>query len=97
MSSFALGRLYLRRGDVALAVSVLARGGEVACVSGVRGLGFHGVAAFLGAAYAWSGRSAEAISLLEPIVEQTAALGGALRRDVHLPVARRGVHARWPR
>jgi tetratricopeptide (TPR) repeat protein len=38
-------------------------------------LGFHGIASFLGAAYVLTGRVAEALPLLEQVVQQTAAMG----------------------
>jgi len=54
---------------------VLERALEICRVSNLRALAFHGVAAFLGASYAWSGRVAEAFTLLDPVVTQTAAMG----------------------
>ena len=42
---------------------------------GIHSLSFHGVAAFLGAAYVLAGRVAEALPLLEQVVTQTDAMG----------------------
>jgi class 3 adenylate cyclase/tetratricopeptide (TPR) repeat protein len=75
LASFALGFVHLRRGEFARAIPVLERALEICRVSNLRALAFHGVAAFLGASYAWSGRVAEAFTLLDPVVTQTAAMG----------------------
>jgi tetratricopeptide (TPR) repeat protein len=73
--SFGLGFLQLRRGEFAQAIPVLERALEICRVSNLRALAFHGVAAFLGGSYAWSGRVDDAIALLEPVVGQTATMG----------------------
>jgi tetratricopeptide (TPR) repeat protein len=75
LASFGLGFVHLRRGDFRQAISVLERGLDVCRASGLRALAFHGIAAFLGSAYGQSGRSRDAITLLEPVVAQTAAMG----------------------
>jgi class 3 adenylate cyclase/tetratricopeptide (TPR) repeat protein len=74
-ASFGLGFVHLRRGEFRQAISVLERGLGVCRASGLRALAFHGIAAFLGAAYSLSGRSRDAIALLEPVVAQAAAMG----------------------
>jgi class 3 adenylate cyclase/tetratricopeptide (TPR) repeat protein len=74
-ASFGLGFLHLRRGEFAQAIQVLERALEICRVSNLRALAFHGVAAFLGGSYAWSGRVGDAIALLDPVVAQTATMG----------------------
>jgi class 3 adenylate cyclase/tetratricopeptide (TPR) repeat protein len=74
-ASFGLGFLHLRRGEFARAIPVLERALEICRVSNLRALAFHGVAAFLGGSYAWSGRVGDAIALLDPVVAQTATMG----------------------
>jgi tetratricopeptide (TPR) repeat protein len=74
-ASFGLGFLHLRRGEFARAIPVLERALEICHVSNLRALAFHGVAAFLGGSYAWSGRVGDAIALLDPVVAQTATMG----------------------
>ncbi len=74
-ASFGLGFLHLRRGEFAQAISVLQRALEICRVSNLRALAFHGVAAFLGSSYAWSGRVGDANALLDPVVAQTATMG----------------------
>jgi tetratricopeptide (TPR) repeat protein len=54
---------------------VLERALEICRVSNLRALAFHGVAAFLGGSYAWSGRVDDAIALLDTVVAQTATMG----------------------
>jgi tetratricopeptide (TPR) repeat protein len=75
LASFGLGFLHLRRGEFARAIPVLERALEISRVSNLRALAFHGVAAFLGGSYAWSGRVGDAIALLDPVVAQTAMMG----------------------
>jgi tetratricopeptide (TPR) repeat protein len=74
-ASFGVGFVHLRRGEFAQAIPVLERALEICVASNLKALAFHGVAAFLGGSYAWSGRVAEAIALLEPVVVQTATMG----------------------
>ena len=74
-ASFGLGFLHLRRGDFPQAIPVLERALEICRVSNLKALAFHGVAAFLGGSYGWSGRVGDAIALLDPVVAQTAAMG----------------------
>jgi class 3 adenylate cyclase/tetratricopeptide (TPR) repeat protein len=74
-ASFGLGFLHLRRGEFGRAIPVLERALEICRVSNLRALAFHGVAAFLGGSYAWSGRVSDAIALLDPVVAQTATMG----------------------
>ena len=74
-ASFGLGFLHLRQGEFARAIPVLERALEICRVSNLRALAFHGVAAFLGGSYAWSGRVGDAIALLDPVVAQTATMG----------------------
>jgi tetratricopeptide (TPR) repeat protein len=74
-ASFGLGFLHLRRGEFARAIPVLERALEICRASNLRALAFHGVAAFLGGSYAWSGRVSDAIALLDPVVAQTATMG----------------------
>ena len=72
---YGLGLLHLRRGDLARAIPVLEQGLGVCQAWGLLTLSFHGVASFLGAAYVLAGRVAEALPLLERVVQQTDALG----------------------
>ncbi|MGH2375367.1 MAG: tetratricopeptide repeat protein, partial [bacterium] len=74
-ASFALGLLHLRKGDIGRAIPVLERGLEVSRSSGFQALAFHGVAAFLGAAYTLAGRLEEAVPLLDRVVTQTESMG----------------------
>jgi tetratricopeptide (TPR) repeat protein len=74
-ASFGLGLLYLRRGDLDKAIAVLEHGVDVCNAWGFHVLAFHGVAAFLGTAYVVAGRVAEALPMLERVVEQTDAMG----------------------
>src|SRR4029450_4529638 len=74
-ASFGLGFLHLRRGEFTRAIPVLERALEICRISNLRALAFHGVAAFLGGSYAWSGRVGDAIALLDPVVAQTATMG----------------------
>ena len=72
---FALGLLHLRKGDLDRAIPVLEQGLGVCQAWGFQTLAFHGVASFLGAAYVLAGRVAEALPLLERVVQQTDAMG----------------------
>jgi class 3 adenylate cyclase/tetratricopeptide (TPR) repeat protein len=72
---YGLGFFHLRRGDLDRAIPVLEQGLEVCNAWGLHALSFHGVASFLGAAYVLAGRVAEALPLLEQVVQQTAAMG----------------------
>jgi tetratricopeptide (TPR) repeat protein len=69
------GLLHLRRGDLDRAIPVLEQGLDVCQAWGLHALSFHGVASFLGAAYVLAGRVAEALPLLERVVQQTDAMG----------------------
>jgi tetratricopeptide (TPR) repeat protein len=72
---YGLGFFHLRRGHLNKAIPVLDHGLEVCNAWGFQALSFHGVASFLGAAYVLAGRVAEALPLLERVVQQTAAMG----------------------
>jgi tetratricopeptide (TPR) repeat protein len=72
---YSLGLLHLRRGDLDKAIPVLEHGVDVCNAWGFHTLGFYGVAPFLGWAYVLAGRVAEALPLLERVVEQTEAGG----------------------
>jgi tetratricopeptide (TPR) repeat protein len=72
---YGFGLLHLRRGDLAKAIPVLEHGLDVCNAWGFHTLSFHGVAAFLGAAYVLAGRVTEALPLLERVVEQTDVMG----------------------
>jgi tetratricopeptide (TPR) repeat protein len=72
---YGLGLFHLRRGDLARAIPVLEQGLGVCQAWELLMLGFHGVASFLGAAYVLAGRMAEALPLLEQVVQQTDAMG----------------------
>jgi class 3 adenylate cyclase/tetratricopeptide (TPR) repeat protein len=72
---YGLGLLHLRRGDLVRAIPVLEQGLDVCQAWGLQTLSFHGVASFLGAAYVLAGRVAEALPLLERVVQQTDAMG----------------------
>jgi class 3 adenylate cyclase/tetratricopeptide (TPR) repeat protein len=74
-ASFGLGFLHLRRGEFPQAIQVLEGALEICRASNLKALAFHGVAAFLGGSYGWSGRVGDAIALLEPVVAQTATMG----------------------
>jgi tetratricopeptide (TPR) repeat protein len=69
-----LGDLYLRKGDLHKAISLLERGVELCQVWQIQ-FYFSHVASPLGAAYALSGRVAEALPLLEQAVEQAISMG----------------------
>jgi tetratricopeptide (TPR) repeat protein len=90
--AFSLGQacinlavLYLRKGDLHLATTLLARGPTISGISKVSALSI-GLTSTLGYAYALAGRLPEAISLLEEGVEQAAAK--------HI-MARHSVWATW--
>jgi tetratricopeptide (TPR) repeat protein len=68
-----MGNLYLYKGDLPKAISVLERGLEVCQTSNILLLSPH-VTSALGAASALSGRGAEALPLLEQAVEQVTSL-----------------------
>jgi tetratricopeptide (TPR) repeat protein len=72
---YGFGLLHLRRGDLDKALPVLENGLGICNTWGLNTLAFHGVAAFLGAAYVLAGRVADALPLLERVVEQTDAMG----------------------
>ena len=68
-----LGRLYLRKGDLELAIPILERGVELSRTWNL-GIWFPPVASALGSAYAAAGRPADALPLLRESVERTAAM-----------------------
>jgi tetratricopeptide (TPR) repeat protein len=70
----SLGDLYLRKGDLPKAISLLDRGVELCQVWQIQ-FYFPHVASPLGLAYALSGRVAEALPLLEQAVEQAVSTG----------------------
>jgi class 3 adenylate cyclase/tetratricopeptide (TPR) repeat protein len=84
-SCAVLGYVHLRRGDVRKAIPLLERGVEL-CRSGKIPILFPFAASPLGAAYAMSGRIAEALQLLEHAVNQAA----SMRRMVDL-----SLHVAW--
>jgi tetratricopeptide (TPR) repeat protein len=71
----SFGLLHLRRGDLDKALPVLEQGFDVCNAWGFHTLGFYAVAPSLGWAYVLAGRVAEALPLLERVVEQTEARG----------------------
>jgi class 3 adenylate cyclase/tetratricopeptide (TPR) repeat protein len=79
---FALGNLYLRKGDLSKAIPVLERGLGVCQIANIR-TWFPTVAATLGYAYTLAGRVAEALPLLQQAAAQDTSRG--------IPAA----HARW--
>ncbi len=82
-----LGGLYLLKGDLQNAISVLERGLVLDRVENIPLL-FSLVAAPLGAAYALSGRTAEALPLLEEAIEQAGSIN--LMANQSLRIARLG-------
>jgi class 3 adenylate cyclase/tetratricopeptide (TPR) repeat protein len=79
---FALGSLYLRKGDLSKAIPVLERGLGVCQVANIR-TWFPTVAATLGYAYTLAGRVAEALPLLQQAAAQDTSSGIS------------AAHARW--
>ena len=75
---YGFGLLHLRRGDLDRAIPVLEQGLEVCNAWGLHALSFHGVASFLGAAYVLAGRVAEALPLLEQVVNRPTPWGSSL-------------------
>ncbi len=73
VAASGLGTLYLRKGDVERAISVLERGLELSRTWNIR-IWFPRVASALGSAYALAGRMPDAVPLLEEAVERTAAM-----------------------
>jgi class 3 adenylate cyclase/tetratricopeptide (TPR) repeat protein len=74
IASGGVGLLYLRKGEIPQAISVLEGGLELGRVWNIRDW-FPLIASALGAAYALAGRVTEALPLLEQAVEQAAAVG----------------------
>jgi tetratricopeptide (TPR) repeat protein len=70
----AIGCLYVRKGDMSAALTVLERGLKLARNADLA-LWFPSIGSLLGYAYALDGRSTEAISLLEQALERADALG----------------------
>ncbi len=86
---FALGTLYLRKGDLSNAIPVLERGLELCQVANIL-TWFPAVAAALGYAYALVGRVAEALLLLQQAAAQDTSRGisaGPARRVAYLSEA----------
>ena len=79
---FALGSLYLRKGDLRQAIPVLERGLERCQIANIR-TWFPTVAATLGYAYTLAGRVAEALPLLQQAAAQDTSRGIS------------AAHARW--
>jgi tetratricopeptide (TPR) repeat protein len=73
-ASAALGRLYLRKGDLETSRALLERGVEL-CQAATIPLLFPLTAAALGAAYTQAGRVAEGLSLLEQAVDHALTMG----------------------
>jgi tetratricopeptide (TPR) repeat protein len=69
-----LGYLFIRKGDLKLAVGILERSHEL-CRTWNIPTWYFGVAAFLGYGYVLSGRVAEGMALLERMIEQSIAMG----------------------
>ncbi|MFQ5896796.1 MAG: AAA family ATPase [Candidatus Methylomirabilia bacterium] len=85
VACFGIGGLYLLKGDLEKAISVLERGLALGQVANIPLL-FPFVASPLGCAYALSGRAAEALPLLEQAAEQ--AFCAKLVADHSLRIAR---------
>jgi class 3 adenylate cyclase/tetratricopeptide (TPR) repeat protein len=79
---FALGSLYLRKGDLSQAIPVLERGLGLCQAANIQ-TWFPTVAATLGYAYTLAGRVAEALPLLQPVAAQDTSRGIS------------AAHARW--
>jgi tetratricopeptide (TPR) repeat protein len=79
---FALGSLYLRKGDLSKAIPVLERGLERCQIANIR-TWFSTVAATLGYAYTLAGRVVEALPLLQQVAAQDTSRGIS------------AAHARW--
>ena len=69
-----LGYLYLGKGDLKEAVSVLERAHHL-CLAWSIPTWFFGIASFLGSAYILCGRLADGLPLLERMIEQSIAMG----------------------
>ena len=100
MAYWGIGNLYLYKGDLPKAISMLERGLEFCQTSNILLL-FPRVASALGAAFALAGRSAEALPLLEQALEQAplwetqglpAALDHPARRGLSVSGSHRGGH-----
>jgi tetratricopeptide (TPR) repeat protein len=78
------GSLYLYKGDLPKAISILERGLEVCQATNIP-FSFHRIASPLGAVYALSGRVAEAVPLLEQTVERAASWGSEGSNRCALP------------
>jgi transcriptional regulator with AAA-type ATPase domain/tetratricopeptide (TPR) repeat protein len=70
---WALGNLYLRKGDLSRVIPLVERGLELSRAWNIRLL-VPGLVATLGAAYTLTGRALEALPLLEEAIEQHAAM-----------------------
>ena len=73
-ASSRLGYLYLRKGDLNEAVSVLERSYRLCQVWSIP-TWFFGITSFLGYAYVLSGRLADGLPILERMIEQSLAMG----------------------
>ena len=74
MACMGAGMVHLRRGDTDAAIPVLEHGLQICHMFGLTALMFHGIAASLGAAYALTTRTAEAIPLLRQVADQGTAM-----------------------
>jgi tetratricopeptide (TPR) repeat protein len=69
-----VGMVYLRHGNAPAAMPPLEHGLQICHTFGFTALVFHGIAAFLGAAYALANRTTEAIPLLRKVADQAASM-----------------------
>jgi tetratricopeptide (TPR) repeat protein len=70
LAHMVAGMVHLRQGDAPAAIPLLEGGLEVCHTFGLTALAFHGIAAWLGAAYALVGRTEEALPLLRKVADQ---------------------------
>jgi predicted ATPase/class 3 adenylate cyclase len=74
MAYMGLGMVHVRQGNAPAAVPVLEAGLQTCHTFGLTALTFHGIAASLGAAYALTNRTAEAIPLLRHVAAQATSM-----------------------
>jgi predicted ATPase/class 3 adenylate cyclase len=74
LACMGLGMVHLRHGNATAAIPVLEQGFQVCHTFGLTALVFHGIAASLGAAYALTDRTAEAIPLLRKVADQAGSM-----------------------
>ena len=74
LACMGLGMVHLRHGNATAAIPVLEQGLQVCYTFGLTALVFHGIAASLGAAYALTDRTAEAIPLLRKVADQAGSM-----------------------